>query len=48
MIHDGVADNGHYFTYVYDRVSKVWWKLNDHNVSIEQEEIVMSVAYGND
>lgn len=33
MIHDGVAENGHYYSYVYDRFQKVWWKLDDHRVS---------------
>jgi hypothetical protein len=46
MIHDGVAEQGHYFTYVYDRVKKIWWKLNDHNVSMELEEDVFETAFG--
>lgn len=48
MIHDGqMAEQGHYFTYVYDRVNKMWWKLNDHSVSMELEEEVLKTAYGN-
>jgi len=46
MIHDGVAENGHYYTYIFDRSSKTWWKLNDHNVSMEFEEEVMKEAFG--
>ena len=46
MIHDGVAENGHYYTYIYDRVKKMWWKLNDHRVSMETEEVVFSDALG--
>ena len=30
MIHDGMAENGHYYTYVFDRIQKCWWQLNDH------------------
>jgi len=30
MIHDGMAENGHYYTYLFDRIHKCWWQLNDH------------------
>lgn len=46
MIHDGLAENGHYYSYVYDRVLKVWWKLDDHRVSQVDEQQVMSEAFG--
>jgi hypothetical protein len=46
MIHDGLAENGHYYSYVYDRVLKVWWKLDDHRVSQVEEETVMKEAFG--
>lgn len=46
MIHDGLAENGHYYTYVFDRAQKLWWKLNDHNVSQESEETIMKEAFG--
>lgn len=48
MIHDGLAENGHYYTYVFDRVLKIWWKLDDHRVSIADEELVMKEALGGD
>ena len=46
MIHDGVAEMGHFFTYVYDRVKKVWWKFNDCFVTQQKEEDVMLHALG--
>lgn len=46
MVHDGVAEQGHYFTFIYDRVKKMWWKLNDHNVCMELESDVFRVAFG--
>ena len=46
MIHDGLAENGHYYSYIYDRVLKVWWKLDDHRVSQVEEETVMKEAFG--
>lgn len=46
MIHDGLAENGHYYSYVYDRSLNTWWKLNDHRVSKESEENVMKEAFG--
>jgi ubiquitin carboxyl-terminal hydrolase 25/28 len=48
MVHDGVAEQGHYFTYVYDRVMKRWWKLNDHNVNMELEQDVFDTAFGSE
>lgn len=30
LIHDGLAENGHYYSYIYDRVRKCWWQYNDH------------------
>lgn len=46
MIHDGLAENGHYYTYLFDRIQNVWWKLNDHDVSMVDENIVMDEALG--
>jgi ubiquitin C-terminal hydrolase len=46
IIHDGVANSGHYYAYVYDRVQKIWWKLNDHDVSVAEEEALMEEAFG--
>lgn len=46
LIHDGFANMGHYYSYIYDRAKKIWWKFNDHMVSVESEEVVLSEAYG--
>lgn len=46
MIHDGLAENGHYYTYLYDRKLKVWWCMNDHLVTQVEEEKVMQEAMG--
>ena len=48
MIHDGLAENGHYYTYVYDRSQKVWWKLDDNRVSQADIKDVMREALGGD
>lgn len=47
MIHQGNANGGHYWSYVYDRVQKVWWELNDHRSRIISEEEVFNNSYGN-
>lgn len=47
MIHDGLAENGHYYSYIYDRVGKVWWQYNDHRALQVDEEQVMGDALGN-
>ena len=46
MIHDGLADSGHYYSFIYDRKQSVWWRFNDHTVSMEAEETVMLEAFG--
>ncbi|CDW85517.1 UNKNOWN [Stylonychia lemnae] len=46
LVHQGYADSGHYFSYVYDRKTKIWWKFNDHIVHQESEETVLQDAYG--
>lgn len=46
IIHQGFADSGHYYTYIFDRKSKGWWKFNDHTVSQESEAVVMEEAFG--
>ena len=46
IVHDGLATNGHYYSYVFDRVSQKWWMLNDHRALMVSEEQVMTEAYG--
>ena len=44
IIHDGSADMGHYYTFIFDRFKKVWWKINDSMVREEAEDVVMEEA----
>jgi len=46
MIHDGMANMGHYYTYLFDRSQEVWWKLDDHRVTLATEQEVMKDALG--
>lgn len=46
IVHDGLAENGHYYSYVWDRVQKQWWMLNDHRAIPVNEEQVMKEALG--
>lgn len=46
MIHDGLAENGHYYVYVYEQKMDVWWRLDDHRVSVQDEETVFKEAFG--
>lgn len=46
MIHDGMAENGHYYVYVHEKKQNVWWKLDDHRVSVSDEDTVMNEAFG--
>ena len=45
-VHDGTADMGHYFSYIYDRCQKKWRKYNDINITDVTEEEVFTNAQG--
>jgi len=46
LMHDGQADSGHYFAYIYDFEKNLWRKYNDQSISEESEENVLKEAYG--
>lgn len=46
ICHDGMANNGHFYTYMYDRIQKIWFKLDDHKSEIVDEADVMKEAQG--
>ena len=47
IVHDGQdAVSGHYYSFIYDRASDLWWRFNDHTASQETEEVVMQEALG--
>ncbi len=46
IVHDGLATNGHYYSYIFDRINCQWWMLNDHRALMVDEERVMTEAYG--
>lgn len=33
MIHEGGADSGHYYSYIYDHSHSKWRKYNDLNIT---------------
>jgi ubiquitin carboxyl-terminal hydrolase 25/28 len=46
LVHDGSAESGHYYSFIFDQKQKRWWRFNDHSVSMELEEVVMREAIG--
>lgn len=46
LMHDGFAHSGHYYSFIFDRAKKQWYRFNDHTVSLEHEEIVFTEAFG--
>lgn len=48
MVHDGqYAESGHYFSFIYDRATKGWYRFNDHAVArVESEEEVFTESFG--
>lgn len=48
LIHDGSADSGHYYSYIFDHDCKKWRKFNDIQVTDEIDETkVLNESYGN-
>lgn len=46
LVHDGSAESGHYYSFIFDQKQKRWWRFNDHSVSMELEDVVMREAVG--
>lgn len=46
LIHEGGADSGHYYSYLFDHQNKKWRKYNDINITEEVEEQVLKEAKG--
>ena len=47
-VHDGNANSGHYYSFIYDRFGKKWRKYNDITVTEVPEEQVFSESTGGD
>lgn len=46
-MHDGVAESGHYYSYIFDFNKGIWRKFSDINVSEEPDENkILNEAYG--
>jgi len=47
-VHDGNAQAGHYFTFVFDRFQRKWRKYNDIGVTeVSSEEVYRDSEGGN-
>ena len=46
LVHEGGADRGHYFTYIFDQEHQLWRKFNDIHTSVVSESQVMEHALG--
>jgi hypothetical protein len=45
-VHDGHAESGHYYTFIYDHITNKWWRYNDFHVVEEEEEKVFLESLG--
>jgi len=45
-VHDGNANSGHYYTFIYDRFNQKWRRFNDIRVSEVSEEDVFKESEG--
>jgi ubiquitin carboxyl-terminal hydrolase 25/28 len=46
LIHEGAANSGHYYAFIYNNRTGKWYKFNDIYVSEVSEEKVLKDAYG--
>ncbi|KAM5294005.1 ubiquitin carboxyl-terminal hydrolase 28-like [Glossophaga mutica] len=46
LVHEGQADAGHYWVYVYDRLRGIWLKYNDISVTESSWEELENDSYG--
>lgn len=46
LVHEGGADSGHYYAFIFDRKAQIWYRFNDYRVSVETEERVMEESFG--
>ncbi|KAJ6240753.1 ubiquitin carboxyl-terminal hydrolase [Anaeramoeba flamelloides] len=46
VIHSGVVNSGHYYTFVLDCTQDKWWKFNDQNVTQISENEVLQISTG--
>lgn len=45
-VHDGNANSGHYYSFIYDRFNKKWRKYNDIRVTDVEEADVFKESEG--
>ena len=46
IVHDGSAQSGHYYAFIYDRNQHKWRKFNDIRITEVSEEEVFSFSNG--
>ena len=46
LVHDGLAESGHYYSFIHDRKMNCWWRFSDHNVQMETEADVFKESVG--
>lgn len=46
LVHEGEADQGHYFAFIYDRHAHQWYRFNDYRVTTETEDKVFEESFG--
>ena len=46
MIHDGNANGGHYYMFIYNENTRLWHRYSDREVTPSSKEEVMQTALG--
>lgn len=46
LVHQGDADIGHYYAFIYDRKTCKWYRFNDYKVLEVSEASVLEESFG--
>jgi len=46
LVHDGSAESGHYYAFIFDRAEGLWYRFNDYRVTVECENVVFEESFG--
>ena len=46
LIHEGGSEQGHYYSFIYDRKQCQWYRFNDYKVTPEREDRVFEESFG--
>ncbi len=46
LVHEGDSDNGHYYSFIFDRNEFKWYRFNDFQITEVSEDKVFDESFG--